>query len=981
MNWRLVTRPLDRATQLDMRGEPDSCGVWAPCLSHADGLFWLIYTDVKRYDGNFKDAHNYLVTAPAITGPWSDPIYMNSSGFDPSLFHDDDGRKWFLNQQWKHSTDSVGGRPRGTAFDGILLQEYDPVARRLTGPITNIFAGSPLALVEGPHLFKRDGWYYLTTAEGGTGYDHAVTMARSRTLPGPYELHPHTHLLTSKDAPDAALQRAGHGQIVETPDGAIYHTHLCSRPLPGLRRSPLGRETAIQKCVWRDDGWLYLEHGGLVPAVEVPAPPGAPDARARPPGRIPLRRPVAAAGLPVAPHPLPRAPLHPDRRRRCACTAASRSAAGSSRPSSPAARSTSATAPRPASTAFAPDTYQQNAGLTTYYNRSKFHFLAVTHDAALGRVLTILSCPGDWPDGRLAFPLHPPIPLPDGPVDLAVEVDGADPALLLARRRRVAARRPAARRQRHLRRGRPRRARLLHRRLRRPARLRHLRPRRHRRLRLVQLHPGVSLAIARLASLRATARPTIPGIPVALTRTRQRLPGIARRQCAPRPIAASCVNRLPETARGRDDGLARISRRAARRTQRSASDDRSRRHHRPVRTHRIQCLHRNQSSDRAPTLPDRRQALALIAAAPALALAQSRPATAQVADLLARMTLDEKLGQLTILSADFAVTGPTVTENLDADIRAARVGSVFNLWGRDAVRDAQRLAVEETRLGIPLFFAFDILHGFRTIVPIPLAEAGTFDPGAGGTAPPSPPDEAVDAGLDLTFAPMLDVTRDPRWGRIAESPGEDPHLAARFAEAKVSGFQGADLAGLAASPKHFVAYGASAAGRDYAEVDVSDRALAELYLPPFRAAVDAGAAAIMPAFTDIAGMPMTANRALLTGLLRDAVGLRRRRHQRLHRDQRAGGARRRRRRPRGRRPRAQRRRRRRHDVARLPDRPAAGPRPRPRRTPRPSTPPSPASSPSSTASASSRTPTAAAPAPSPTPTPPPPATAAAAPPA
>ena len=115
---------------------------------------------------------------------------MNSSGFDPSLFHDDDGRKWFVNQQWKHTTDSVGGRPRGTAFDGILAQEYDPVARRLTGPISNIFAGSPLALVEGPHLHKRNGWYYLTTAEGGTGYDHAVTMARSRSLARPLRAAP-----------------------------------------------------------------------------------------------------------------------------------------------------------------------------------------------------------------------------------------------------------------------------------------------------------------------------------------------------------------------------------------------------------------------------------------------------------------------------------------------------------------------------------------------------------------------------------------------------------------------------------------------------------------------------------------------------------------------------------------------------------------------------------------------------------------------
>jgi xylan 1,4-beta-xylosidase len=101
-NWTLVTRPLNRKAQLDMRGNPDSCGVWAPCLSYADGLFWLVYTDVKRFDGSFKDAHNYIVTAPAIEGPWSDPVYVNSSGFDPSLFHDDDGRKWFLQMQWNH---------------------------------------------------------------------------------------------------------------------------------------------------------------------------------------------------------------------------------------------------------------------------------------------------------------------------------------------------------------------------------------------------------------------------------------------------------------------------------------------------------------------------------------------------------------------------------------------------------------------------------------------------------------------------------------------------------------------------------------------------------------------------------------------------------------------------------------------------------------------------------------------------------------
>nr|MCU0908226.1 family 43 glycosylhydrolase [Paracoccaceae bacterium] len=121
VRWRLVSRPLRRAAQLDMRGNPDSCGIWAPCLSWSDGRFWLVYTDVKRLDGAFKDAHNYIVTCPTIDGEWSDPWYVNSSGFDPSLFHDDDGRKWFVNQQWNHRGRGTGGNPKHASFDGILL--------------------------------------------------------------------------------------------------------------------------------------------------------------------------------------------------------------------------------------------------------------------------------------------------------------------------------------------------------------------------------------------------------------------------------------------------------------------------------------------------------------------------------------------------------------------------------------------------------------------------------------------------------------------------------------------------------------------------------------------------------------------------------------------------------------------------------------------------------------------------------------------
>lgn len=419
VNWELACRPLDRASQLDMRGNPDSCGVWAPCLSHADGLFWLVYTDVKRYDGNFKDAHNYVVTAPAIEGPWSDPIHVSSHGFDPSLFHDEDGRKYWLVLQWNHLGAGIGGKPETSAFDGILCQEWHP-EEGLKGPIEVIFRGSGLGLTEGPHLSRRNGWYYLTVAEGGTGYRHAVTMARSRDIFGPYELHPQTHLLTAKDDPDAPLQRTGHGQIVETPAGETYHSFLCARPLPG-RFSPLGRETGLERCEWRED-WLYLEGGGKLARLDVPAPGGA-----EPRTPVETDRVFDQDSLPPEFQWL----RTPEPERIFELTGRTlrligRESIGSWFEQSLVARRQEHLAYRASTTlaAFAPDTYQQAAGLTTYYNRSKFHLAAVSHSPEHGRCLMLMSCPGDWPDGRLSFPAAP-VPLADGPVELAVEVDHA----------------------------------------------------------------------------------------------------------------------------------------------------------------------------------------------------------------------------------------------------------------------------------------------------------------------------------------------------------------------------------------------------------------------------------------------------------------------------------------------------------------------------------------------------------------------------
>ena len=246
-----------------------------------------------------------------------------------------------------------------------------------------------------------------------------------------------------------------------------------------------------------------------------------------------------------------------------------------------------------------------------------------------------------------------------------------------------------------------------------------------------------------------------------------------------------------------------------------------------------------------------------------------------IESLLKEMTLDEKLGQLNLVTAGQAVTGPIVTQTTHEDIRAGKVGGVFNLWGRDIIEAAQRVAVEESRLGVPLIFGLDILHGHRTIFPIPLAEAGVFDPALWAATARAAALEAASEGVTLTFAPMLDVARDPRWGRIAEGPGEDPLVAESFAAAKTRGFQGetlADPASIVATAKHFCAGAAALAGRDYASADVSTRTLHEVYLPPFRAAVAAGCAAIMPAFHSLAGVPMTMHRSLLRAYLRRQLG-------------------------------------------------------------------------------------------------------------
>lgn len=247
----------------------------------------------------------------------------------------------------------------------------------------------------------------------------------------------------------------------------------------------------------------------------------------------------------------------------------------------------------------------------------------------------------------------------------------------------------------------------------------------------------------------------------------------------------------------------------------------------------------------------------------------------RIDDLLQQMTLPEKLGQLTMSASGYATTGPVIAGDSTESIANGTLGNLLNMVGAGPVHEMQRLAVEQSRLGVPLLVGLDIIHGHRTLFPIPLAEAATFDPALWEATAREAAREAAADGLALTFAPMVDVSRDPRWGRTAEGAGEDPWLGSQVARAKVRGFQGDDLAApdaLAGCVKHFCAYGPVNAGREYAPVDISERTLHEVHLPPFEAAVRAGVATLMPAFTDLAGVPMTAHRPLLRDCLRGRLG-------------------------------------------------------------------------------------------------------------
>ncbi len=382
VNWKLIGHPLSRKSQLNMRGNSDSGGVWAPCLSYDNGTFYLIYSDVKSHYGAFKDTHNYLVTATDILGPWSEPIYLNSSGFDPSLFHDDDGKKWLVNMVWDH-------RKGKNRFAGILLQEYSLEEQKLVGPVKNIFKGTELGLTEAPHIYKRNGYYYLMTAEGGTRLKHAVTMARSTSIWGPYEVDPQNPILTSFEKPELALQKAGHGSLVETQTGEWYLAHLVGRPLQPSGNCNLGRETAIQKCEWTEDGWLRIVGGDAQVTVQGPELPEYKFEDIS--GKDDFDSDIIDIHFQSLRVPMEEEWVSVKARRGFLRLFGRESLNSVHQQSLIARRQQSFRVKVETVVEFSPETFQQMAGLVYYYNTKNHYYLHISYDDELGKYLTIYS--------------------------------------------------------------------------------------------------------------------------------------------------------------------------------------------------------------------------------------------------------------------------------------------------------------------------------------------------------------------------------------------------------------------------------------------------------------------------------------------------------------------------------------------------------------------------------------------------------------
>lgn len=412
VHWEQLPSPLNRISQLNMLGDPTSGGIWAPDISYDGKKFYLVYTDVKTKKGRYYNNHNYVVWAEDIRGPWSEPVYLNSTGFDPSMLHDRDGRKYLVNMR--------------NGFKGVLVQEFDPEQGKLVGEVRNVFPGTEIGFTEGPHIYHIGDWYYCLVAEGGTGYAHCVTIARSRSLWGPYETDPENPMLTSAQNDLTLLQKAGHGDLVETQNGEWYLVHLCARPPKGEKRCILGRETGIQKVYWNEEGWLRLSCGGRIAQNETEEPAGIHDCPVEPYKEWDdFTEPVLDVSYSV-----PRVPLG-----ECASLTArpgwlrlygQESLNSLHHVSLVAVRQTEYHAQAQTCVEFSPTCPEQFAGLSYMYDAANFYLFGKTADEEGREVLSVVKT-----DTLTTTDLLEPIELPKGkPVWLRIDTGSQEAACL-----------------------------------------------------------------------------------------------------------------------------------------------------------------------------------------------------------------------------------------------------------------------------------------------------------------------------------------------------------------------------------------------------------------------------------------------------------------------------------------------------------------------------------------------------------------------
>ncbi len=402
-HWELYAHVLTDEAQADLRGLPSAKGIWAPCLTYCEEeeLFYVVYGVMHSMNARFFDVDNFVVTAKDVRGPWSEPVFLHSSGFDASMLHDEDGRKYVVALDWETRD---GYQKPGE----ICIVEYDAKAKKILDTPKRIWPGATRrGCLEAPHLTRRNDWFYLMCAEGGTGYGHCVTMARSRSPFGPYEADPQGPILTSEPEdfdgsldtdhlkpehynPHVLLQKAGHGSYVNTQNGEVYMVYHCSRPMLPELRCVLGRETAIQKMEWTQANWLRTASGSILALEE-----------------------TEESNLPVCM--LPETPCFDDfdspelglyyyAPRICAKSFADtvsrpgfvrirgqESFCSQNRVSLIARKLTSVTACVTTKLDFTPEVYQQSAGLMLYYDNMNYLYIAKTYsDAYKATVLCVI---------------------------------------------------------------------------------------------------------------------------------------------------------------------------------------------------------------------------------------------------------------------------------------------------------------------------------------------------------------------------------------------------------------------------------------------------------------------------------------------------------------------------------------------------------------------------------------------------------------